>query len=171
MDRTRHIVRLLYLCSVRQGWTESCALAENWKHRHGSVNVCKWTMCIALTLGKAEQATDFPTSGVHRSCCAGYWPSNKWCPPKMLRRVQDFQQLVSTEALTFMWSPESQVYVFDAASIFTSLWSCNKYVRDSASLSDGPFISLQVYKEIQREAGHNNTLTVWRLVCDITVTG
>ena len=28
---------------------------------------------------------------------AGYCPCSKWCPPKLLRRVQAFQQVVSTE--------------------------------------------------------------------------
>ena len=49
----------------------------------------------ALTLRSAEQFTGLPTSGVRRRECKGYRPSNKWCPPKLQRRVQAVQLGVS----------------------------------------------------------------------------
>ena len=75
------------------------------KRRHNDVHLRtrKYVLYFwRVALRTPEHGTVLSTSGVHRSCYVGYSLSNKWCPPKFLRRVQAVQKVVSPCRL-HMW--------------------------------------------------------------------
>ena len=102
----KHASRFPYCVFVRYvKGADSCVNAEVWKHRHGSFHLCEcalhepWEQLSrvksfqqVVSTEAAAQGTGRPTSGVHRSCYAGYRPSNKWCPPNT-RYVRDRLQV------------------------------------------------------------------------------